>query len=91
VRQIIDAEYERAYRIVTENRDKLELVAQRLLEVETLEADEFAALVEGGETAPTSSPPALQPTRAADSQSSEEREVWPRRPKIDLPPAPSPA
>ncbi len=91
VRQIIDAEYARAYEIISVNRDKLELVAQRLLEVETLEADEFAALVEGGETTPTSSSPAHQPARAADQQSSEEREVWPRRPKIDLPPAPSPA
>lgn len=91
VRQIIDAEYERAFRIITENRDKLELVAQRLLEVETLEADEFAALVEGQEAVSTTSSPPVQPPRSADPQSSEEREVWPRRPKIDLPPAPSPA
>ena len=49
VRDIIDTEYKRAYTLLKENFDKLELVAQTLLEVESLDAEEFAALVEGRE------------------------------------------
>lgn len=57
VRDIIDTEYKRAYTLLKENYDKLELVAQMLLEHESLDAEEFAALVEGREaTVQTSSP-----------------------------------
>jgi cell division protease FtsH len=54
VREIIDTEHNRARQILTENRDKLDMVAQKLLEVETLEAEEFLALIEGTDS-PTSS------------------------------------
>jgi cell division protease FtsH len=40
--------YERARQILTENRDKLELVAQTLLKVETLDAEQIKHLVEQG-------------------------------------------
>ncbi|WP_047986244.1 ATP-dependent zinc metalloprotease FtsH [Ornithinibacillus californiensis] len=40
--------YERAKTILTENRDKLELVAQTLLEVETLDARQIKSLFEDG-------------------------------------------
>ncbi|MBP2078512.1 ATP-dependent zinc metalloprotease FtsH [Oceanobacillus polygoni] len=40
--------YERAKKILTENRDKLELVAQTLLEVETLDAKQIKSLFEDG-------------------------------------------
>ncbi|MDQ0247578.1 cell division protease FtsH [Bacillus fengqiuensis] len=40
--------YERARQILTENRDKLELVAQTLLKVETLDAAQIKHLVEQG-------------------------------------------
>lgn len=90
VREIVDEEYQRAHRILTENRDKLELVAQRLLEVETLERDEFAALLEGEES-PVAQPTTSPPAPATEPASKEEERVeWPK-PKLDLPPAPSPA
>jgi len=47
VRSIVRHAYEEAHRIINENRDKLEAVAQRLLEVETIDAEEFAAIMDG--------------------------------------------
>src|SRR5690625_691937 len=41
--------YERAKQILTENRDKLELIAEKLLEVETLDAEQIKSLFETGE------------------------------------------
>src|SRR5690625_6756785 len=40
--------YDRAKTILTENKDKLELVAQTLLEVETLDAKQIKSLFEDG-------------------------------------------
>ncbi|MBM7622309.1 cell division protease FtsH [Bacillus tianshenii] len=48
IQRFIKESYERAKQILTENRDKLELVAQTLLEVETLDADQIKHLVEKG-------------------------------------------
>lgn len=89
VRQIIDTEYERARHILVENRDKLDQVARRLLEVETLEAAEFVALMEGIEIPHPI--PGSQPTpRPAPPEPAGKRE-WTPPPTLDLPPAPSPA
>ena len=41
--------YERAKTILTENRDKLELIAEKLLEIETLDAEQIKSLFETGE------------------------------------------
>lgn len=48
IQRLIKESYERARKILTENRDKLELVAQTLLEVETLDAAQIEGLVEHG-------------------------------------------
>ncbi|HZD10191.1 MAG TPA: ATP-dependent zinc metalloprotease FtsH [Candidatus Binatia bacterium] len=90
VRQIIDAQYGRARGILDEHRDKLELVAQRLLEVETLEAEEFVALMEGKGTtvAPPSGTPPPKPSEVSAGESGQRE--W-KPPSLDLPPAPSPA
>ena len=87
VRQIIDAGYRTAHRILSENREILERVAQTLLDVETLEADEFAAVVEGKEPPTPSSPPSTPPPARATSG---EDVKW-TPPSLDLPPNPSPA
>jgi cell division protease FtsH len=44
VRQLINDAYERARTILIEYRDKLDLIANRLLEVETISREEFEAL-----------------------------------------------
>jgi len=88
VRKIIDTEHQRAHQILTDNRDKLNLIAEKLLEVETLEADEFIALMEGKDLPP---PPSQPPPKAALEPSSIENE-WKKPPSsLDLPPRPTPA
>ena len=48
IQRIIKESYERAKQILTENRDKLDLIANTLLEVETLDADQIKHLFEKG-------------------------------------------
>jgi cell division protease FtsH len=86
VRQIIDQQQERAHRILLEHRDKLDLVARRLLEVESLEADDFVALIEGVE--PPSPPSSPVPKR---SKSGVGGKIDWKPSGLDMPPAPSPA
>ncbi|EKV31364.1 Cell division protein FtsH [Caenispirillum salinarum AK4] len=49
VKRIVDAGYQRAYKYITENRDKLEAIAQGLLEYETLSGEELKTLMAGGQ------------------------------------------
>lgn len=44
--------YDRAKRILTENKDKLELIAKTLLDIETLDAEQIRSLFEKGELPP---------------------------------------
>ncbi|MCC7206788.1 MAG: ATP-dependent zinc metalloprotease FtsH [Anaerolineae bacterium] len=45
VKMIVDEAYQRALQIITERHDRLELIAQRLLEVETIDYEEFLQLM----------------------------------------------
>lgn len=52
IRVIVDKAYARATEVLTTNRDRLDLLAQRLIEKETLEGVEYAEIVNGsGEVA----------------------------------------
>ncbi len=90
VRAIIDQQYELAQKLLTDNRDKLDLVANTLLELETLEAEEFVALLEGRDLPPRPDGGQEVEKPAATSQPSEEAD-WKAPPSLDLPPSPSPA
>ncbi|PLR78921.1 cell division protein FtsH [Bacillus sp. V3-13] len=48
IQRIIKDCYEKAKNVLTENRDKLDLIANTLLEVETLDAEQIKYLVENG-------------------------------------------
>ncbi|MBP6015522.1 MAG: ATP-dependent zinc metalloprotease FtsH [Candidatus Promineofilum sp.] len=87
VRRIIDLAHQLATSLLTEHRDKLDLVSQKLLEVETLEAVEFLAIMEGKDlpASPPSGSSKVSPTPKA-AEASERH-----RPSLDLPPSPSPA
>ena len=87
VREIIDFEYERVTTLLVENKDKLDLVAQTLLEVETLEAAEFMALMEGKDL-PTQTPSNQTPSKKSTTAKSNQE--W-TPPALDMPPSPSPA
>jgi cell division protease FtsH len=47
VRKLVDEARQRTYQLLMTHRDKLDLVAERLLEVETIHAEEFNALMRG--------------------------------------------
>ncbi|WP_163539346.1 ATP-dependent zinc metalloprotease FtsH [Gracilibacillus sp. YIM 98692] len=49
VQEFIQSCYDRAKQILTDNKDKLELVAKTLLEVETLDAAQIKSLIDKGE------------------------------------------
>ncbi|MCB8966841.1 MAG: ATP-dependent metallopeptidase FtsH/Yme1/Tma family protein [Ardenticatenaceae bacterium] len=90
VRSIIDEAYEQAKTLLTENQDKLELIAKTLLDVETLEAAEFVALMEGKDLPPSSPPSGHKPPETAQPESGNRAADW-KPPSLELPPAPSPA
>jgi cell division protease FtsH len=88
VRSIIDEEHTRANQILQDHRDKLDLVAKKLLEVETLEAEEFVALIVGTEV-PSQTPQTRQPPTSSKNEPAGQVEWKPTT--VNLPPAPSPA
>ncbi len=49
ITRIITEQYDRARRIIEENRDKLEVMTRKLLDWETLEADQIEAIMNGEE------------------------------------------
>jgi cell division protease FtsH len=49
VQRIVKAEYDRCKKLLIEHKDKLELIAQTLLKVETLEEEQIKSLYEKGE------------------------------------------
>ncbi len=66
IKKIIDGEYNRAKQIISERRDKLELIVQALLAYETIEGVHVHELIEFGEIkTPVVKPEPLQPTKDA--------------------------
>ncbi len=90
VRRIVHEAYERAMDVLMSHREQLERIAERLIEVETLDAKEFGALFEGvaedTPDAPESPPPVSGVEQPAKEPASERR-----NPGLDMPPAPAPA
>jgi cell division protease FtsH len=90
VRRIIGEAHERATDALVRHREQLDRIAQRLIEVETLDGDEFVALFEGvleEEPETPESPPPVPGVKRPVTQSVPER----REPTLDMPPAPAPA
>lgn len=90
VQEIINAEHERVRELLREHRAKLELIAQTLLEVETLDAEEFAELMETGnyKSTPLVDNGGTPPRPSAKAGGREQK--W-TPPSMDMPPSPSPA
>ena len=88
VRKIIDAEYHRVRNLLEANRDKLDLVSQTLLDIETLDAVEFMALMDGKELPPRTRNSA--PSQKTQVDTPKANQGW-QPPSLDLPPSPSPA
>jgi cell division protease FtsH len=88
VRGIVHEAYERAKEVLTRYREQLDRIAQRLIEIETLDANEFLALFEGTGEGPKSpqSPPAAGRERPVVQSAPE-----PQQSGLEMPPAPAPA
>lgn len=80
VRQLVDEAHERSLQILRDNIDMLHLIAKRLIDEETIDAAEFAALFVNN-PAPQSSPP-QQGTPSKDSPDAS--------PRLAPPPSPAP-
>ena len=76
IRLIIDKQYNRANQLLNDNRDKVDLMAQLLLEWETLDVSQIDAIMEGRNPEPPKTPP----PPAADSDDSDDVELDGKKP-----------
>ncbi|RME83538.1 MAG: ATP-dependent zinc metalloprotease FtsH, partial [Caldilineae bacterium] len=90
VRKIVDEGYRRAREALETHRDKLELVAQSLIERETLNREEFDALFERGEL-PAEPPAGSTPTPTRSKPAARPDADAATRQGPASPPAPAPA
>jgi len=67
VRSIIDSCYERSRQIIIENRGKMDEIVKVLLEKESLEREEFIALLEGAQLPASPVKPTPPPAPPADT------------------------
>jgi cell division protease FtsH len=84
VRSIIDECYERSREILTDNRTKMDEIVRVLLEKESLEREEFIALMEGAKAPEAVLPPAARPS-AGDGVGDSTSSPKPRRTGGGLP------
>jgi cell division protease FtsH len=84
VKKIVDEAYRRALDILNEKRDKVEVIAQRLLEVETIDYEEFLQLM-GDSVATRRKRPEIMPKSMTQREQRDEQ----MPPKLGT--APSPA
>jgi cell division protease FtsH len=89
VHTFVSTAYERALGVLRENRDKLDTVAQRLIEVETISREEFLALM--GEPPESGPDTPAEPTATASPKDAEGRVKDGDMPPSPLGTAPSPA
>lgn len=68
IRHIMETAYERAKSIIQENRQKMDMIVKILLERETLEREEFEALLEGASIESVYKDKKGTPTRSAEEE-----------------------
>jgi cell division protease FtsH len=88
VRRIVGQAYESARTVLTEHGDKLKLIAETLLEVETLDREAFQRLMVGEEK---ETPTPSTPSKASPGKRSRKPSTADDSSALDLPPAPAPA
>ena len=69
IRKIIDDRYAIARKLIEENRDKVELMAQTLLEWETIDADQIGDIMDGKPPRPPKPAPPPQPPSSPSDDS----------------------
>ncbi|MEY2407781.1 MAG: cell division protease FtsH [Verrucomicrobiota bacterium] len=83
VKRIIDEAYRRATDLLQQNREKLELIANALLEHETLEGSQVVEIVQTGIFTPPPPPPPSGPPTGAQAATALPELMKPTQPKID--------
>ena len=82
VKRIIDEAYRVAKKLIDENRDKLEMIANALLEYETLEGYQVEEIIRTGRFTPPAPTPQLPPPSGAPAGTPLPEIVKPAPPKI---------
>ncbi len=90
VSHIVHEAHKKATEVLTKHREQLNRVAETLIDVETLDAQEFAALFEGTE-GKKSTPSESTPPSSGSEQPVDRKARDRRKPTLDMPPAPAPA
>jgi cell division protease FtsH len=83
VRRLVDEGYELAKGLIEENRDKLDLIANALLEYETLQGKQVEDIVRTGKFTPTEPPSDVDPPSGADATTSTGDVPKSDKPKLD--------
>ncbi len=83
VKRIIDEAFKRAKEIIDNNRDKLEIIANCLLEYETLEGSQVEEIIRTGKFTPPPPPPPVSPPSGAQAATPLPEVMKPATPKID--------
>jgi len=83
VRRLIDEGYKLAKSLIEENRDKLDLIANALLEHETLDGKQVEDIVHTGKFIPTERPPDIDPPSGADAATPTPGTPKGDKPKLD--------
>jgi cell division protease FtsH len=82
VKRIIDENYAVAKKLISEHRDKLEIIAQKLLEYETLDGEQVREIIKTGNFTPPPSPQATEPPSGAQAVTPLPEVVKPSPPKL---------
>ena len=83
VRRLIDEGYQLAKKLIDDNRDKLDLIANALLEHETLDGKQVEDIVLTGKFTPTAPPPDVDPPSGADAGTPTPDVPESNKPKLD--------
>lgn len=90
VHEIVSTAYQRTLEVLRENRDKLDALAERLMEVETIGREEFLEVM-GERPAGPSEPPSEPAAQAESSAKDADKQTDSDMPPAPLGTAPSPA
>jgi cell division protease FtsH len=85
VRHLVSAAHDKARDILNQHRDKLDLIAHKLVEIETLDVKQFNALMTGQPMEPPQATPTAPP--ASPARPASEPSNW----QVGSAPAPLPA